>query len=70
MSLSKYKFMYMGIQLILLGMVAYKLSSMGLLPVAAADYVDLVPIIETVDVIAKGMWVQYKKWFSINSSQS
>jgi hypothetical protein len=55
MSLSKYKFMYMGIQLILLGMVAYKLSSMGLLPVAAADYVDLVPIIETVDVIAKGM---------------
>lgn len=49
--------MYIGIQLILLGMVAYKLSSMGLLPVAAADYVDLVPIIETVDVIVKGLWV-------------
>lgn len=43
-SLTKYKFMFMGIQLILLGMVAYKLSAMGLLPVAAADYVDLVPI--------------------------
>jgi hypothetical protein len=47
--------MFIGIQMILMGMVAYKLSSMGLLPVAAADYVDLVPIFETMDVIAKGI---------------
>jgi hypothetical protein len=42
-SLAKYKFMYAGIHLILLGIVAYKLSMMGLLPVSAADYVDLIP---------------------------
>lgn len=41
--LFKYKFMYVGIHLILLCIVLYKLSAMGLLPVAAADYVDLVP---------------------------
>ena len=39
----KYKFMYLGIQLVLLGIVVYKLSAMGLLPVSAADYVDMVP---------------------------
>jgi hypothetical protein len=42
--LGKYKLMFIGIQVALMGMVAYKLSSMGLLPVAAADYLDLVPI--------------------------
>jgi hypothetical protein len=42
-SLAKYKFMYLGINLILLGLVLYKMSSMGMLPVLAADYVDLVP---------------------------
>ena len=41
-SLVKYKFMYLGIQVVLLGIVIYKLSVMGLLPVSAADYVDLV----------------------------
>jgi hypothetical protein len=41
-SLMKYKLMYFGIQLILLGIVVYKLSVMGLLPVSAADYVDLI----------------------------
>lgn len=54
-SLVKYKFMYIGINLILIGLVGYKLSAMGLLPVAAADYVDLVPSYETLDVIAKGI---------------
>jgi preprotein translocase subunit SecY len=39
----KYKVIYCAINLVLLGIVAYKLSSMGLLPVSAADYVDLVP---------------------------
>lgn len=42
-SLAKYKLMYLGIQLVLLGIVGYKLSVMGLLPVSVADYVDLVP---------------------------
>lgn len=42
-SLVKYKFMYIGINLILLGIVLYKMSAMGMLPVLAADYVDLVP---------------------------
>jgi hypothetical protein len=41
-SLAKYKLMYIGINLILLGIVGYKLSMMGLLPVSAADYVDLI----------------------------
>ncbi len=41
-SLVKYKVMYLGIQLVLLGAVIYKLSAMGLLPVSAADYVDLI----------------------------
>lgn len=38
--------MYLGIQVILLGIVIYKLSAMGLLPVSAPDYVDLVPPFE------------------------
>lgn len=42
-SLFKYKFMYAGINLILFGIVLYKMSAMGMLPVLAADYVDLVP---------------------------
>jgi len=37
---------YLGIQVILFGIVLYKLSAMGLLPVSAADYVDLVPPFE------------------------
>ena len=41
-SLVKYKLMYLGIQVVLLGIVVYKLSAMGLLPVSAADYVDMV----------------------------
>jgi hypothetical protein len=47
-SLAKYKLMYSGINLVLLGIVLYKMSAMGMLPVLAADYVDLVP---TFDVI-------------------
>jgi hypothetical protein len=39
--------------LVLVGIVAYKLSTMGLLPVSAADYVDLVPLYESIDVLAK-----------------
>ena len=35
--------MYGAIYSILLGIVLYKLSMMGLLPVSAADYVDLIP---------------------------
>jgi hypothetical protein len=42
-SLAKYKLMYLGIQVVMLGIVIYKLSVMGLLPVSAADYVDMVP---------------------------
>ena len=45
-SMMKYKFMYLGIHVILLGIVVYKLSAMGLLPVSAADYVDMVPPFE------------------------
>ena len=40
-SLVKYKFMYIGINLVLLGIVLYKMAAMGMLPVLAADYVDL-----------------------------
>lgn len=47
-SLFKYKFMYVGIHLILLGIVLYKMAAMGMLPVLAADYVDMVP---TFDVL-------------------
>jgi len=39
--------------MVLVGIVAYKLSSMGLLPVSAADYVDLVPTYEPIDVLAR-----------------
>ncbi len=46
----------MAINFVLLGIVAYKLSAMGLLPVSAADYVDLVPTYESLDVIARGKW--------------
>jgi hypothetical protein len=49
----KYKVIYCAINLILCGIVAYKLSSMGLLPVSAADYVDLVPTYESIDVLAR-----------------
>jgi len=49
----KYKVIYCGINLILVGIVAYKLSSMGLLPVSAADYVDLVPKYEPIDVLSR-----------------
>ena len=55
-SLFKYKVIYCGINMILVGIVAYKLSSMGLLPVAAADYVDLVPTYESIDVLARAKW--------------
>ena len=44
--MTKYKLMYLGIQIILLGIVVYKLSAMGLLPVSAADYVDMIPPFE------------------------
>jgi len=47
-SLVKYKVMYLGIHLILLVIVLWKLSAMGLLPVSAADYVDLVQPFEVV----------------------
>ena len=52
-STTRYKVIYCAINLVLVGIVAYKLSSMGLLPVAAADYVDLVPTYESIDVLAK-----------------
>ena len=45
-SLVKYKFMHVGINLVLLGLVLYKMASMGMLPVLAADYVDLMPPFE------------------------
>jgi len=41
--------MYLGIYSILLAIVIYKLSAMGLLPVSAADYVDLVPAYEVIN---------------------
>ena len=44
--MTKYKLMYLGIQIILLGIVVYKLSAMGLLPVSAADSVDMIPPFE------------------------
>jgi uncharacterized membrane protein len=49
-SLAKYKFMYIGINSILLGAVLYKMSAMGMLPVLAADYVDLVPTFEVISL--------------------
>ncbi len=49
----KYKVIYSAINLVLVGIVAYKLSTMGLLPVSAADYVDLVPTYEPIDVLAR-----------------
>jgi len=49
-SLGKYKLMYLGINSILLGIVLWKMAAMGMLPVLAADYVDLIP---TYDVIIK-----------------
>jgi len=48
----KYKLIYMAINFVQLAIVAYKLSMMGLLPVSAADYVDLVPLYESMDVLA------------------
>ena len=48
-SLFKYKFMYMGIHVILLGIVLYKMAAMGMLPVLAADYVDMVPTFDVLD---------------------
>ncbi len=56
-STTRYKVIYCAINLVLVGIVAYKLSSMGLLPVAAADYVDLVPTYESIDVLAKAWCV-------------
>ena len=56
----KYKVIYIGINLVLVGIVAYKLSTMGLLPVSAADYVDLVPLYESIDVLAKAKWFKYQ----------
>ena len=44
--LTKYKLMYLGINLILLGIIIYKLSVMGLLPVSPTDYIDLIPFYE------------------------
>jgi hypothetical protein len=48
----KYKVIYAAINFVQLGLVAYKLSAMGLLPVSAPDYVDLVPLYESIDVLA------------------
>ena len=45
-NLGKYKMIYLAIQVLLLGIVIYKLSAMGLLPISAADYVDLIPPFE------------------------
>ena len=42
-SLGKYKFMYIGINSVLLCIVIWKMAAMGMLPVLAADYVDLMP---------------------------
>lgn len=55
-SLFKYKVIYAAINLIQLGIVAYKLSAMGLLPVSAPDYVDLVPIYDSINVLAESLW--------------
>jgi hypothetical protein len=33
---------------------------MGLLPVSAADYVDLVPTYESIDVLARAKWLKIK----------
>ena len=41
--LAKYKAIYLAINLVLLGVVVYKLSMMGLLPVSPIDYIDLIP---------------------------
>lgn len=61
-SLLKYKAMYLGINIIILGIVVNKLSNMGLLPVSPTDYIDLIPpyrvlihIIQAVEV-AVGFW--------------
>ena len=45
-SLLKYKLMYVAINLVLLGLVLYKMAAMGMLPVLAADYADLMPPFE------------------------
>ncbi len=46
----------MAINLVQLGIVAYKLSAMGLLPVSASDYIDLVPTYQPIDVISLAKW--------------
>ena len=43
-SLATYKLIYFGINIVLLGIIIYKLSAMGLLPVSPTDYVDLIPL--------------------------
>jgi hypothetical protein len=53
--LFKYKLIYIAINFAQLAIVAYKLSAMGLLPVAAPDYVDLIPAYQPIDVLAQAI---------------
>jgi len=43
--------MYIGINSILLGIVLWKMAAMGMLPVLAADYVDLIRPFDVICII-------------------
>ena len=51
-SLLKYKIIFMGINSICIGLVAYKLSKMGLLSFSPSAYIDMIPNYQGVEVIA------------------
>ena len=42
-SLLKYKLIYIGINLIIFGVVLHKLSKMGLLSFSSSAYIDMIP---------------------------
>jgi hypothetical protein len=43
MSLVYYKFIYLSIQGVMVAIAVYKLSKMGLLPISAGDWLDIIP---------------------------
>lgn len=52
-SLTMYKMIYAGINLLCLGVVVYKLSKMGLLSFSPSAYIDMIPNYEGSPVVAQ-----------------
>ena len=52
-SLLKYKLIYMGINVICLVVVLFKLSKMGLLSFSPSAYIDMIPNYQGADVVAQ-----------------